>query len=453
MNKPPKHRSNLFSSLVIPMVIGLALYLCVNLLIDREVITNELVLRYLTGHPISKITMFLFCVGVAGLLVIANNVFDQFCGCDRIRLTLDDSESSPASNEIDRFLDQLLSLKRSWQTQYLWQRLYGALGFVQRNRGTAGIEDELKYLTDMDYEFQQRRYSLVRIVIWATPMLGFLGTVLGISQALGAIQVGPDNDFQSMLNSLRGSLYVAFDTTALALTLSMLLMFFQFFIDRFELQLLDTVQRRANEELTPIIQSSEFVDPQAKRMQRVGRKVLEQSRQLVEQQAEQWQQATQKIEDSWTGNLDQAGQLLQQSLTEAIRQANKELAESISQGVEKADDSMAKRWEQWQVGLSENARQLADEQLQTKNLVESLSQLLEKIENVSDVQQMLKTNLDALAENTRLHDTLQQLSLAVSDLRQMADRDASTNPPRLKVHRHIVPRPGSSAPSQKRKAA
>ena len=81
-------------------------------------------------------------------------------------------------------------------------------------------------------------------------MLGFLGTVLGISQALGGIDVGPNNNLQTMMDGLRGNLYIAFDTTALALTLSMLLMFGQFLIDRFETQLLLLVDQRAQGELS-----------------------------------------------------------------------------------------------------------------------------------------------------------------------------------------------------------
>ena len=50
-----------------PLAIGIGLYLLLGLLIDREVISNEILLRYLTGHPISRITTFMFFVGVAAL--------------------------------------------------------------------------------------------------------------------------------------------------------------------------------------------------------------------------------------------------------------------------------------------------------------------------------------------------------------------------------------------------
>ena len=143
-----------------------------------------------------------------------------------------------------------LSEYPTWVSEhYLWQRLSAAMAYLQRSDSTTNLETELKYLSELDYERQQQRFALVRILIWATPMLGFLGTVLGISEALGGISVGPENNFETMMNGLRGSLYVAFDTTALALMLSMLLMFGQFLIDRFELQLLSIVDTRVHAEV------------------------------------------------------------------------------------------------------------------------------------------------------------------------------------------------------------
>ena len=112
------------------------------------------------------------------------------------------------------------------------------------------LDDELKYLADMDAARQHDSYALVRIIIWATPMLGFLGTVVGITQALGDLDPKMlATSIQTAMDGLLAGLYVAFDTTALALSLSILLMFFQFFVDRVESQLLLMVDTRVNEEL------------------------------------------------------------------------------------------------------------------------------------------------------------------------------------------------------------
>ena len=456
MNKAPTNKSNAFTSLVLPLAIGLAMYMCINLMVDREVINNELLLRYLTGHPISKITTFMFCVGVAGLLLIANNVFDQFCGCDKIRLRLESEESesevvSP-NQRATTLMESMLNSKAAIRSHYLWQRLYGSLSFIQRTGNTSGLEEELKYLADLDQDRQQQRYSLIRIVIWATPMLGFLGTVLGISQALGGIQVGPDNDFQSMLNSLRGSLFVAFDTTALALTLSMLLMFLQFFVDRFEIQLLESVQRRTHEELLPLYKEDHFVDPQSRAVEKIGRTVLATTHQLVKQQTDQWEHSMRSAEVAWTNSVAHASETVQSSLGMALRDANIELADSITRGIERADDSMAKRWEQWQVMLSENARQINMSQTQILRQIDTVKELLAKIDSASGAQHMLNKNLDALAATSRLHETLRQLTKSIDELKSNGKPQQDANPAsRLRIHRPDS-KPNNASVS-KRKAA
>ena len=234
------------------------LYLGLSYLINGGQLSNETVLRYLTGHPVSKVTVGMFFIGIASLGLIANNIFEQFSGEKKISISIPHgavgSSSVPSESNTSESVrprgvieertvalgKHLLELPKWMHDHYLWQRMVNALHCIYRTNSTASVEDELKYLADLDLDRQQQRYSLVRILIWATPMLGFLGTVLGISQALGGINVGPDNDFQQMMDGLRGSLYVAFDTTALALTLSMVLMFGQFLVERFETQLLES---------------------------------------------------------------------------------------------------------------------------------------------------------------------------------------------------------------------
>ena len=108
----------------------------------------------------------------------------------------------------------------------------------------------MKYQADMDATRQHESFALVRILIWATPMLGFLGTVIGITQALGDLDPSElANNIQAAMDKLLAGLYVAFDTTALALTLSIVLMFFQFLVDRLETELLAAVDIHTKHEL------------------------------------------------------------------------------------------------------------------------------------------------------------------------------------------------------------
>ncbi len=60
--------------------------------------------------------------------------------------------------------------------------------------------------------------SGIRYILWAIPSIGFIGTILGISQSLSIAATAP-------VEEITAALGVAFDTTLLALILSVVLMF------------------------------------------------------------------------------------------------------------------------------------------------------------------------------------------------------------------------------------
>ena len=62
------------------------MYLGMSAMLQRELITDPILVRYLTGHPVSTATLILFFVGVGSLLMIGTNVFGQYGAARRIRL-------------------------------------------------------------------------------------------------------------------------------------------------------------------------------------------------------------------------------------------------------------------------------------------------------------------------------------------------------------------------------
>jgi biopolymer transport protein ExbB/TolQ len=65
--------------------------------------------------------------------------------------------------------------------------------------------------------------SLIRYVAWAIPSVGFIGTVIGIANSLGYAK---DAASEGGIEKITSALSVAFDTTLVALFLSIILMFF-----------------------------------------------------------------------------------------------------------------------------------------------------------------------------------------------------------------------------------
>jgi hypothetical protein len=82
----------------------------------------------------------------------------------------------------------------------------------------------------LDRDRMHASYAFVRFMVWAIPILGFIGTVLGISDAIGSfseamtrVQNAADLtvELQRSLPGVTTGLAVAFDTTFIALVVSL----------------------------------------------------------------------------------------------------------------------------------------------------------------------------------------------------------------------------------------
>ncbi len=77
-----------------------------------------------------------------------------------------------------------------------------------------------------DYEkASDSSFIHISALIWAIPVLGFIGTVLGLAQAVGNFgeMAAGSNGFQALLPQVTGGLATAFETTLIALCLALIL--------------------------------------------------------------------------------------------------------------------------------------------------------------------------------------------------------------------------------------
>ena len=198
------------------------------------------VLRYFTHHPVEYMETVMFSIGLAALVVKIFDIAAQRSGLKAPHSGRHRRRRSRAKNA-STLLARLDDLPGRRQGEYYIARLRAALQHVRRHGSADALDDELRYLSDMDAARLHAGYGLFRVIVWAIPILGFLGTVIGITMALNSIDMqSPD---KSMLRVLNG-LGLKFDTTALALTLSMVLMFIHFYVEQAENSLLDQVDRQ-----------------------------------------------------------------------------------------------------------------------------------------------------------------------------------------------------------------
>lgn len=397
-----------------PIVIGLGLFALITVSLQQGWISDPLLVRYLTGHPISYMTTAMFCVGCAALGFKARDVLRQMAWIQK------ELPATPAQIQSGAEAEALLSSVResvsatAAQESYLHRRVQAALEYVSRRGGSTGIDEELKYLADSEATEQHESYSLVRILIWATPMLGFLGTVVGISEALGNLSMGDDGGFESMLQGLRSSLYVAFDTTGQALTMSIALMFIQFLIDRFEKHLLSNVEARVNRELLPRFQSENWSnDPVARSIERSSHAMLESMQMLVEKQAQLWADSFDRAQSAWEASVAASHDYVGASLEAAVVQAFEHGHQQFAAHLEEADERWQRRWEQLHLAMVENAKRMQDQQKEFIRHGEIIERVVKATGDIVQMETAIERNLDRVASSGQFEEALHNLSAAI----------------------------------------
>jgi len=421
-----------------PLLLGAALCSVFYVLVFRGPLNLPAMHRYFASHPVLIIETGLFFVGLAALGLKAFEVLSQYGALSVVRL-----EDAPATgqklDDVGRLIAQLDQQSPSARQSYLGRRVRDLLQAIQRKGSAAGLDEDLKYLSDMDASRQQDSYGLVRIVIWATPMLGFLGTVVGITQALGDLDPQQlATNIQKAMEGLLSGLYVAFDTTALALSLSMVLMFIQFLLDRVETQALSLVDTRANEMLVGRFQEvGAGRDPYLVSVERMSGRVLQASADLVRQQAEIWDRTIQAADSRWSQLVLSSGTQVQRALQGALEQSLQHHATELAKLERDAGDRAARRWEQLQTALSENARVMRAQQEEMVRQAELMSQVVKATGEVLGLEKALNENLRALSGAKNFEDTVMSLSAAIHLLNSRLGKSPD-DVPQVELKKHAL---------------
>lgn len=421
MSQPTQKQNalwSLISGVGWPLMLGLGVTAIFYALVFKGPLHHALLIRYFAGHPINMIETAFFFVGLAALVLKVLDVRQQQASLSAISLG-DFSAPQPVS-KAGELLEALATLPKQLQESYLGRRLNDGLEAIERNGSADKLEEELKYLSDQDGARQFESYSLVRIINWGNPMLGFLGTVVGITAALGDLgtSLGSDaaggNNLQGAMQGLLSGLYVAFDTTAIGLTFTMALMFIQYGIDQVEVNVLGQVDRRAAHELMgrfEMIGASS--DPQLQSIHRMTQLVVAGTEQLVLKQAELWQQTIHSAHGHWDRLQQSSAEQMQAALAASLDESLAKHANNLARVEQASAESMLKRWEQWQVALHENAKLLHAQQQEMGRQGELMTQAIRAAGDVIQLERALNNNLSALAGAKNFEETVMSLAAAI----------------------------------------
>ncbi len=126
----------------------------------------------------------------------------------------------------------------------LFNRITVALANLRNLGRVTDVDDILRSQAEQDEAIVESSYALVEGFVWAIPVLGFIGTVLGLSQAIGQFTsvLSSSRDVGAIAEGLRGvtaGLATAFETTLVALVAALAIQLLMVALRRSESEFLE----------------------------------------------------------------------------------------------------------------------------------------------------------------------------------------------------------------------
>lgn len=230
-------------SLIIALLLTAAFYTVIILVQQKWPQTRWFAAMFLERGPCPYPTMLLFFWALALLLlkwrklVFQRRVFG-------LSLMPQEPEFVLTSATAREVRERMCTLVDNPHHFVLFNRIDLALANLHNIGHTADVAAILKVQAENDEAQIASSYGIIQGFMWGIPVLGFIGTVLGLSQAIGAftdtLQAGGDlTAIRASLKTVTGGLATAFETTLVALVCAFILQLIVSFMQSLESQFLD----------------------------------------------------------------------------------------------------------------------------------------------------------------------------------------------------------------------
>lgn len=375
-------------------------------LIENGPWQNATLQRYV-HHEAEQIVVVLFFCCLASLLgkfLMATK--ERLVHTQKILPTWD-GKPIPAA-EITQLQQSLHLVWDSAKNSVLARRIAAILNFVASRGSADDLDDQMRTLADNDAIALDGSYAVNRFLIWAMPILGFLGTVLGITEAIA--NISPEQLEKGGADGVTQGLTKAFDATALALGLTLVAMFVNSLIEKLEQSLLERVDSYVDAEL-----AHRFIRHQGE-MNHPG--TLTPALQLlIEKQIASFQ----KAEERWAqqgpqGQQDKWAAALQQALDGALTRFGQRIVETEKKLLER-QHTMIETLAKLAQSLKETDR---EHQAAVARLTDAIGLSVEMIAKMQTsetqlvrLQETLSQNLALLANSATFEQAVESLTAAI----------------------------------------
>jgi len=148
------------------------------------------------------------------------------------------------TDTVDEVTDYIAKIVDNPRRFVLFNRITVALANLRNLGRVADLDDIVRAQAEQDTSSMETSYAMVQGFVWAIPVLGFIGTVLGLSEAIGTFGTVLDSseDLSMITESLKGvtgGLATAFETTLLALIAALIVQLIMTALKKSEEEFLD----------------------------------------------------------------------------------------------------------------------------------------------------------------------------------------------------------------------
>lgn len=205
--------------------------------------------EYLTGFgriPIPIAILSIWCI--VFLTLKALKIRTQRAAL-RIHFVPDDTSFVLSSATADSVVDAIDRAADDPERFMFLSRARAVLRIMRNLGRVSDVDDLINSRGDQEESTIDSGYTILRGFIWAIPVLGFIGTVIGLTQAMGRFgaalrAAGKDVDaITQQLTGVLAGLDTAFITTAEALVAVIFIHLLQTVVRRADEQLLDDVRK------------------------------------------------------------------------------------------------------------------------------------------------------------------------------------------------------------------
>ena len=158
------------------------------------------------------------------------------------------------AQNVGHFIDHLYRLPFNLRDSLMVNRIRKALEFFEVRQNVPGVSTMMSSQSAIDGSRIMGSYIMLRAFLWAIPLLGFIGTVVGLSHAISGMSFGNVEDVGKIvgsINNVTSGLGTAFDATLLGLIFAVFLNFPLNSLAKHEEEALNDIDAFCNEVLLP----------------------------------------------------------------------------------------------------------------------------------------------------------------------------------------------------------